>query len=137
MIILGIDHGKRKIGIALSERESLARPEMVLKVFSEKDAVEKVARQIEKIKPDEVVVGLSEGIMKKIQKNFCLKLQGATSVPIKFWDETLSTYDAQVLAREAGMSKTKRKKREDAFAAAIMLQSYIDTVYAKTKTKNS
>lgn len=137
MLILGIDYGKRKIGIALSEPESLAQPAVVLRVSSEKDAVEKVAREIEKIKPQEVVVGLSEGSMKKMQKNFAGNLQEAMSVPIKFWDETLSTYDAQILARETGMSKTKRKKQEDAFAAAIMLQSYIDTVYAKTKTKNS
>ena len=47
-------------------------------------------------------------------------------VKIVLQDETLTTSDAQTLSREAGIKRIKRKSLEDAFAATLILQSYLD-----------
>ena len=74
-----------------------------------------------------VVVGDPGGKMVKTIKVFCEKLRQKINIPVVLWDETLSTKDAQARSIEAGIKRSKRKKLEDAFAATIMLQSYLDT----------
>lgn len=116
MKILGIDYGKSKIGLATSEGK-LASP---WKVIRNLNAIAEIKSIIEKEKFDEVVVGVSEREMGEESKKFA-EVLGA-----KTFDETLSTYDAQRLSIESGMKRKKRKEMEDAFAACVMLQSYLD-----------
>lgn len=125
MIILGIDYGRRKVGLALGNGK-VAQP---LKTLRWTDRT-KLYSQIEKIvteeKVEKVVVGVSEGEMAKESIDFAKELEGELEVGVFLADETLSTKDAQRLSREAGIKRKKRKNMEDAYAAAIMLQSYLD-----------
>ena len=57
---------------------------------------------------------------------FARELENDLEVAVAVADETLSTKDAQRLSREAGIKQKKRKNMEDAYAASIMLQSYLD-----------
>lgn len=70
---------------------------------------------------DKIVVGVSEGEMGTESGKFAKTLGAET------FDETLSTQEAQKLSLETGMSRKKRKGMEDAFAAAVMLQNYLDS----------
>ncbi len=119
MRILGIDYGKAKIGLAISGG-SLSEPLKVVRVNSFDDAVYKINKEIETEKPDKIIVGVSEGEMGEESRAFANKISAET------FDETLSTRDAQDLSRSAGISRKKRKDMEDAFAASVMLQSYLD-----------
>lgn len=119
MKILGIDYGRRKIGLAVSEGK-LAEPLKVIKIDDFNDGVEKVKKEAESIKAEKLIVGLSEGEMGEEQKQFAKKMGAET------FDETLSTYDAQNFSIEAGIKRKKRKGMEDAYAAAIILQNYLD-----------
>ena len=80
----------------------------------------------------QIVVGLpfsmdgSLGNQAKKVKAFVQKLSSHTEVPIEFRDERLSTVAAKRLIRTARVKKTRRKKRDDAIAAAIILQGYLD-----------
>jgi len=112
MKMLGIDYGRTKMGLAVAE-STLAEPWKVVKPSELKKIVE-----TENF--DKIVVGISEGEMGKEQKEFAKELGAET------FDETLTSYDAQRLSREAGISRKKRRGMEDAFAAAIMLQNYLD-----------
>ena len=47
--------------------------------------------------------------------------------PVETFDETLSTHDARRVSIEEGMKRKKRKGMEDAYAATIMLQGYLDS----------
>jgi len=47
--------------------------------------------------------------------------------PVETFDETLSTYNAQRASIEAGMKRKKRKDMEDAYAATLILQGYLDS----------
>ncbi|MDO8452562.1 MAG: Holliday junction resolvase RuvX [bacterium] len=124
MIILGIDYGKSKIGLAIAEGP-LAAPLGVLRVKSLGEAVEKVLQTAQTQHADKVVVGISENQVADEQRGFVRKLREC-GLEVEEWDETLSTHDAQSMAIAAGRSPKKRREMEDAFAATIVLQSYLD-----------
>ena len=119
MKILGVDYGRRKVGLAISEGV-LAKPWKILRVNDFDDAIQKIEKEIEIEKPDRVVVGVSEGEMGLESKKF------AEMVGAETFDETLSTHRAQELSMQANIPRKKRKNLEDAYAAAVMLQSYLD-----------
>jgi putative holliday junction resolvase len=121
MKTLGIDYGRSKIGIALGI-DSFAEPLKVVRVDSFEDAIQKIKKEIEIEKPDKIVVGISEGEMGEESSKFAEEL-GA-----EIFDETLTSKDAQKLSIEAGISRTKRHQMEDAYAASIMLQNYLDSI---------
>ncbi len=125
MIILGIDHGRKKIGFALSAGK-LAEPLGVARVTSREDGIEKVRQAVLKHRPNLIVVGISEGKMAEEQQDFARLLAEELGVGVKTWDETLTTKDARSLSLAAGLGRSKRRKLEDAFAASLMLQSYLD-----------
>jgi putative Holliday junction resolvase len=121
--ILGIDFGINKIGLAMAEG-ILAEPYGILR--NEKEIVKKILQVLKVLQVDKIVIGVSEGKTAKKTKEFVKKLQKETEIPIELHDETLSTQEAQKLAIEAGLKRIKRKNLEDAFAATVMLQDYLD-----------
>jgi putative Holliday junction resolvase len=125
MRLLGIDFGRAKIGLAVSEG-FLAEPYSVVRYEEEKELLEKIKALVDKEQIDKVVVGVSEGKSAEEATSFGEKLR-ELGLEIIFFDETLSTVSAQQLSREAGMKRKKRKALEDAFAASVMLQSFLDS----------
>jgi putative Holliday junction resolvase len=65
----------------------------------------------------------------KVQE-FVTALKGALSVPIKTWDERLTSAQANRLLIQGNVRRDKRKEKVDAMAAAILLQSYLDRLGA-------
>ena len=126
-IILGIAYGVSKIGLAFSE-SLLASPYAVLRVSSLEEAVQKVIKVLEKEHIERVVIGLPEGTMNQSVKIFKEKLATQCSIPIVFQDESLTTKMAQRLSIEAGLKRKKRRDNEDAYAATLILQEYLDSV---------
>ena len=122
---LGVDYGRRKIGLAIADGP-LAEPLKVVRVSPVGGVVSEVARVVEVENVEKVVVGISEGVMGEESKDFSLSLSRELDIPVETFDETLTTQDAQKMAIEAGISRKKRKSLEDAFAATLMLQSYLD-----------
>jgi len=127
MKILGIDYGRKKIGLAIADG-SLSEP---LRVIRYKD-IKTLSGQLQKIIKEngieKIIVGISEGKMAEETEKFLSAIRYTLSpVPVETFDETLSTHTAQELSREVGMSRKKRKNLEDAYAAAVMLQNYLDS----------
>jgi putative Holliday junction resolvase len=58
---------------------------------------------------------------------FVAALKGAIAVPVQTWDERLSSVQAQRMLRQAGHKARQQKGKVDASAAAILLQSYLDS----------
>jgi putative holliday junction resolvase len=125
MKLLGIDYGLKKIGVAISVG-SLAEPLRVIKVETSEKVIEKIVRVAGEEGVDKIIIGMSEGKTAAETKEFGEHLAKKTTLPIEYYDETLSTQEAQALAMESGMSRKKRHNMEDAFAACIMLQNYLD-----------
>ncbi|MFZ5933125.1 MAG: Holliday junction resolvase RuvX [Patescibacteria group bacterium] len=133
MRILGIDYGRKKIGLATSF-EGLAEPYGVIRVENEKEALIKIAKIVRQEKIEKIVVGISEGEMGEEARKFSFSLSSSLrrrrlpspSLPVETYDETLTTKEAQRLSIEAGIKKGKRRRLEDAFAATLVLQSFLE-----------
>ena len=63
----------------------------------------------------------------KVQE-FVVALKQAVAVPIKSWDERLTSVQANRYLIEAEVRRSKRKEKVDKTAAAILLQSYLDSI---------
>lgn len=124
-MIIGIDYGRKKMGIAIADGP-LAEPHSVIRVENFNDAVAQVANLVTRFNHATLVVGLSEGEMARESRKFGHVLEAMTRVPVVFQDETLSSWESQKMAIEAGKKLKKRKEMEDAYAAAVMLQNYLD-----------
>ena len=127
--ILGIDYGRSKIGLAMAEG-SLAGPMGVVRYTDTRVLTDKLIKVIEENGIEKIIFGVSEGEMGKESKNFSINFQKIVKIPVETFDETLSTQDAQIRSREAGIGQKKRHQMEDAYAATIMLQNYLDFVNA-------
>lgn len=125
-IILGIDFGLRKMGVSFAT-SNLAEPYMVIRYADIDGALERVKKVVMEEKAGAIVIGISDGEIAKKAKEFGKLLKKELKLPVYFFDETLSTQDAQRMAIEANMKRSKRRKLEDAFAASVMLQNYLDS----------
>ena len=126
MRILGIDYGRRKIGIAFGD-ERLVEGFTVVRYEDEKKALEKIIKIIKKEKVNEIVIGVSEGQIGEESRRFGEKLGKKVNLPVHFQDETLTTQDAQALSIIAGIKRKKRRALEDAYSAALILRNYLDS----------
>lgn len=126
MKVLGLDYGRKKIGLAVAS-SGIAVPYKVIRFSLQREAVKQVNKAVAREGIEKVVVGISEGEIGEETYKFGKEIKEKARVPVVYFDETLSTKDAQVLARQTGMKRKKRKALEDAFAAAVMLQLYIDS----------
>jgi len=119
--------------VALSDPQGLfARPLMIIERSDEEADVRAIIDIIVKHEVKQIVAGLPrlmDGSLStqaaKVEA-FVQSLRLHTAVPIELRDERLTTVSAQRLMREASTKKTKSKRRDDAVAAAIILQSYLD-----------
>ena len=125
MKILAIDYGQRKIGIAYAETV-IAEPYCVLKYQSENKVIEKILEIIKSLDIEKVIVGVSEGKSAENSRNFGKKLLAKKGIDLEFVDETLTTKQAQKYSIEANIKKLKRRQMEDAYAATVMLQWFIE-----------
>lgn len=126
MKILGVDYGQKKVGLAIGENK-LAEPLEVIRFNNLNELIKKIDLLIKKEEIDKLVIGVSEGKMGEETKRFAHILGNSLDIPIEIWDETLSTNEAIKRSIEANIKKAKRKKMEDAYAATIMLQDYLDS----------
>lgn len=123
MSILGIDFGLAKIGLALADG-SLAEP---LGVISAKDdPVAKIKQICDFQKIEKIIIGVPEGKLAEKVRLFAEEIGQITGLPVEFQAETLTTREAQEKLRQTGRSAKKRRQIEDAAAAAIILQAFLD-----------
>lgn len=128
MKYLGIDYGKKKIGLAISEG-LVASPFKTIETSSLKDALSKIEAVIKKEEVETIVIGVAEsGESRKLTLNFIqeFKKQNPTKNLIET-EETLSTYQAKADQVLSGIPKAKRAL-DDSFAAAIILENYLESL---------
>lgn len=139
--IVSIDFGLARIGLAVSdERKIIAtamptiQAEKKLELTAQKVANE-LATASEKGGYDilEIVIGLpllmdgKKGMMADEVQQFVEMLKQHVSIPIIFWDERLTSAQAERSMREGFMRRKERAKHVDKVAAVIILQSYLDS----------
>jgi len=131
---LGLDIGDRRIGVALSDTLGiLATPVDIIDRLDEKQDIDIIIDLINQHGVGRVIVGLplslsgDAGPQAEKVKAFVEKLCACTSIPVEFRDERLTTVSAKRLMKAARTKKSGQKGgRDDAVAAAIILQGYLD-----------
>jgi putative holliday junction resolvase len=132
-VILGIDPGGRRLGVAIADRDTRwARP---LEVIDSRaiDPVTRIAELVSEHDVDLIVVGrpvsLSGGSGPAVgtQQEFVHALRAAVSIEVTEHDERLTTAEAERGLKGAGVKSATRKKVQDAVAAQVMLQAYLDS----------
>ncbi len=133
MKIMGVDHGEKRIGLAVSDPAgTLARPLGVIDHVSRAFDAAQVATQAAEQSVELIVVGQSfdeEGRPNQAGRSaqrFAEALKTQTTLPIVLWDESMSTADARQFRIQMGASRKKRTGHLDEAAAAVILQSYLD-----------
>lgn len=133
MRILSIDHGEKRIGLALSdETATIASPLKVVEHISRTIDAAQVADIAVQNNVTLIVIGQSfdeEGNPNPAGRRagrFADELKNQTNIPIELWDESFSTQDARAARIELGVSRKKRAGHQDVFAAVVILQSYIE-----------
>jgi len=131
--ILGVDHGERRVGLAVSDAMGIvATPLKTVEVASDDDAVEAVCEAVTETQAVKVVVGLPlnmDGTVGPIAlrvRAFCEKLKAALDIDVEEWDERLSSAMVERVLIDADISRQKRKKVRDKLAAQVILRGYLD-----------
>lgn len=130
---MGIDHGEKRVGVALSDEDSLiAQPHDTLARRDPSALLTAIAALARDHDVGEIVVGLPlgldgrEGASARRARRFSERLGELTGLPIVLWDERMTTVAAQRALGEAGVRAREQKTMIDRVAAALMLQSYLD-----------
>lgn len=132
--IMGLDYGDRRTGVAVSDLFGwTAQGVEVIEHKTEEACLRRVEALVREHEVEEVVVGLpknmngSVGPRGEICMAFAEALRQKLSMPVHLWDERLTTVAAERTLLEADVSRSKRKQVIDKMAAAILLQSYLDS----------
>ncbi len=141
--MLGVDYGAQRIGIAVSEG-SIAVPLTIVEHQDRERDLARVALMVSEQAAAAVVVGLpmlesgDEGEQARRTRRFGDALARRIEVPVLYHDERFSSASAEhamsdVIAHRGRSARGKR--RLDAAAAAVILQSYIDAEVAKASAR--
>ena len=134
MRIMALDVGTRRIGVAMSDELFLTAQgaDTIYRASLDAD-LGKIKRIVEENGVGEIVVGLpinmngTCGPKAKEVLEFMSDLTKLVAIPVKTWDERLTTVQAEKTLIEADVSRAKRKNSIDKLAAQIILQSYLDS----------
>jgi putative Holliday junction resolvase len=159
--LLALDVGTVRIGVAVSDATGfLASPYTTLQVSRDKTQIwTAIQHLIEETEAEGLVIGLPVSLdgqlhaQAQLIQSFAERLKSHIDLPVIFWDERLSTVEAERLisqrdqvteskrstsqARQQSRGKRRHKGQQiDALAAAVILQDYLDHLSSKTGEKN-
>jgi putative Holliday junction resolvase len=134
MRILAVDHGEKRIGLALSDPTGMfASPLKVIEHVSRLVDAAQVTELAVQNQAGLIIVGQSfdeEGqpnLAGRRAARFAEALRTQTDIPVSLWDESFSTQDARATRIEMGVSRKKRGGHLDELAAVMILRSYLES----------
>jgi putative Holliday junction resolvase len=133
--IVALDVGDATVGVAVSDELNItANPVTTIRrsksIKADLRAVEELLKELDACR---VVVGYpldlqgQEGIQARKVKDFTDRLARRLRIPVVLWDESLSTSDAESALIEMDISRRQRRKVIDQMAAAVILQSFLES----------
>lgn len=135
--VLAFDFGIKRIGVAVGDCETrLAHPLETITGEANEQRFGRIAALIAEWQPAALVAGLplnmdgTEHDLSRRARRFANQLQGRFRLPVTLVDERLTSFDADLRLREAGVKGRARKGLDDALAAQQILQDYFDQAHA-------
>src|SRR6266446_110595 len=134
MRVMALDVGDRTIGVAISDSLLLtAQPRPTLRRKELKSDLEMLRLLAEENEVHEIVVGQplhmdgrASPQSEKVAR-FAEELHKVLDLPIVFWDERLTSFEAEQHLEQMGLNWRKRREQVDKIAAMIILQNYLDS----------
>ena len=133
--ILALDYGSKRIGVALSDELGLtAQPLVVIKRSSAAADFAEIRRIVSESGASMVVVGMpfnmdgTAGPQAERVRSFISRLTDMVGVPVREWDERLSTVAVTRVLIEGDVSRHGRKLVVDKLSASFILQGYLDSL---------
>ena len=136
MRIMGLDFGAKTVGVAVSDPLFVTAQGIEIIRREEENKLRRTLARIEALIQEyevgEIVVGLpvrldaSEGDRAEKTREFADRLFRRTGLPVRLWDERLTTAAADRTLEEAGVRREKRKAYVDKIAAVLILQNYLE-----------
>lgn len=130
-----MDYGDSRIGLSVcDELQILAVPLLTIKSESMRKNVDKIASIARDENVQKIVVGLplnmdgTEGIRASKSRAFGRVLEKVSGIETVYFDERLTSVQAEEIMDEMNVKKDKRKNIVDRIAAQIILQSYLDSI---------
>lgn len=143
MRIMALDVGDKTIGVAVSDSLGwTAQGVEVIRRTSRKADFARLAELIKQYEVTSIVVGYPKnmngtiGPRARLSAEFAQELAGHTGLPVRLWDERLTTMEAERMLLTADVSRAKRKKVIDKMAAVLILQNYLQAQIAKTEKES-
>ena len=131
--LMAVDPGSKHIGVALSDLSgTIARPFCIIQHTSRENDAKNIVQVALQNKVVRIIMGLSmnedgnPSPAGRSAKRLAEEITKQSAISIDYWDEDFTTNLAQDALLQAGSSKKRRKGHQDALAAAILLQSYIE-----------
>lgn len=129
---MGLDVGDVRIGVAVSDPTgTVVESREAVRAGTRAGAIQQIAELVDREGAEEVVVGipvtLDGGVGRQEEKTraFVQLLADEISVPVRTWDESYSSQAADVIMRESGARRGRKKGRRDSVAAAVILEEYL------------
>jgi putative Holliday junction resolvase len=133
MKLMGIDYGRRRIGVAVSDDGgALARSIGIVDRKTHPNYIDELIRIISAENPAELIIGLPLGVddeetaMSKEVREFATKIGEQITLPIHFVDESFTSKKAAELMMHRKKKARRDKSLSDKIAACLILQEYID-----------
>lgn len=136
MRIMGLDVGSRTVGVAISDALGwTAQGIETIKINEDEGefGLNRLAELVKEYTVTEVVVGFpknmnnSVGPRAEASERYKAMLEERFGLPVKLWDERLTTMAAERMLIDADVSRKKRKQVIDKMAAVMILQGYLDS----------
>ncbi len=135
MRILALDHGSKRIGVAVSdELKVIAQPLEFIPASSLPDVLARLRELIRQYDVESILLGMprnmdgSYGSAASTVREFAALVGDAVAIPIRTWDERLTSVQANRFLTQANVRGRKRREKVDQTAAALLLQSYLDSL---------
>ena len=132
--ILALDHGTKRIGVALSDEMGwTGQPLETYRRRTLEADLKHIDHLVREHNVAEVVIGMpfrldgGIGPAAQLVQEFVKRLEAVLTVPVTTWDERMTTKAAEDLLIAADVSRKKRKGTVDRIAAAMLLQSYLES----------
>ncbi|RKU06286.1 Holliday junction resolvase RuvX [Candidatus Poribacteria bacterium] len=132
-IILGLDIGDARTGVAISDELGVAaHPLCTIQRKSRKAVLAELGELVAVHNVERIVVGLplqldgETGTQAKKVKQFAKRLAQQVNLPIVFWDESFTTVEASQILRGTKKRRKKRKQVIDQVAAVLILEGYLE-----------
>ena len=130
--ILALDVGKKRIGMAISDELGITAQGLdTLERTTIREDIDHIAAVARERGVGLVLIGYPlqlsglEGRQAEYTRDFAARFEQRSGLPVKFWDERLTTAEAGRVLRESGISIEKRARAVDRMAAVILLNSYL------------